>query len=657
MSRNYEASYTASLADPHAFWADAAHHIDWNTLPETTFVRNSNGLCEWFPGGMLNSCYNAVDRHVAAGRGEQVALIYDSAMTSSLEKLTYADLLDKVSRVAGMLANAGVMCGDRVVIYMPMVPEAVFAMLACARIGAIHSVVFGGFAANELAKRIDDARPKIVLSASCGLEPGRIIDYKTLLDRALDVAVHKVRACVILQRSQQVASLVTDRDVDWAEAFGAAGPVDCVSVPASHPLYILYTSGTTGIPKGVVHDNGGHAVALAWSMANIYGVRPGETFWAGSDIGWAVGHSYIVYGPLIHGCTTILYEGKPVGTPDAGAFWRVIREHGVDVFFTAPTAIRAIKRDDPEGSHVAELGTRKLRALFLAGERADPDTLAWAEDMLGVPVIDHWWQTELGWPAAATCLGLGAHQTRHGSAGHPVPGYDFAVLDENGAELPVGEVGSIAIRLPLPPGALTTLWEKAEHFQEAYLDTYPGFYMTGDAGLIDAEGFLHIMSRIDDIINVAGHRLSTGSIEQIIAAHPDVAECAVVGAADPLKGQVPVGLIVLKNRVTRPALEICGEIVRRVRDELGPVAAFKAVGVSQQLPKTRSGKILRGVIRKLADGVDVVPPATMEDPAAIAYVRAGLNAIGYASANREVAGETDAEHVAKKIEQTDVAIS
>ncbi|ARR57759.1 propionyl-CoA synthetase (plasmid) [Rhizorhabdus wittichii DC-6] len=626
---NYKSSYTSSIRDPAGFWLEAAQQIDWDVLPNCAFLKRPDGLNDWFAGGMLNTCFNAVDRHVDAGRGDQTALIYDSAMTSSAQRLTYRELLENVRGVAGMMANAGIVSGDRVIIYMPMVPEAVFAMLACARIGAIHSVVFGGFAANELAKRIDDAKPKLVLTASCGLEPGRIIDYKTLLDRALDLASHDVGTCIVLQRPQLEVGLVAGRDHDWAEAVLRADPVECVSVPAAHPLYILYTSGTTGIPKGVVHDNGGHAVALAWSMANIYGLQQGETFWAGSDIGWAVGHSYIVYGPLLHGCTTILYEGKPVGTPDAGAFWRVIREHGVDIFFTAPTAIRAIKRDDPKGHHVAASGVGKLRALFLAGERADPDTLTWAEAMLGIPVIDHWWQTELGWPAAATCLGLGAVETRHGSAGHPVPGYDFAVLDEDGLELAEGHIGSIVIRLPLPPGTLTTLWEKPEHFQEAYLDTYPGYYMTGDAGMIDTDGYLHIMSRIDDIINVAGHRLSTGSIEQIISSHPDVAECAVIGAADAIKGMIPIGLVVLKKGISRPASDICREVVKRVRDELGPVAAFKSVGVVEQLPKTRSGKILRVVIRKLADGQPVTMPATIDDPAAIESVRIGLQSIGY----------------------------
>jgi propionyl-CoA synthetase len=562
-------------------------------------------------------------------------------MTSSVQQLTYRDLQDRVSRVAGMIANVGVQSGDRVIIYMPMVPEAVFAMLACARIGAVHSVVFGGFAANELAKRIDDAMPKLILTASCGIEPGRIIDYKALVDRALELAEHDVPACIVVQRPQLEVGLVAGRDLDWAEALRNAVPADCVPVPAAQPLYILYTSGTTGIPKGVVRDNGGHAVALAWSMANIYGVQQGDTFWAGSDIGWAVGHSYIVYGPLIHGCTTILYEGKPVGTPDAGAFWRVIRDHSVDVFFTAPTAIRAVKREDPEGLHVAASGTGKLRALFLAGERADPDTLTWAEAMLGIPVIDHWWQTELGWPATATCLGLGAVRSRHGSAGHPVPGYKFAVLDEDGQEMPAGHIGSIVIRLPLPPGALTTLWQKPEHFREAYLAQYPGCYMTGDAGMIDADGYVHIMSRIDDIINVAGHRLSTGSIEQIVSAHADVAECAVIGASDPIKGMVPVGLIVLKNGSVRAASEICEEVVKRVRDELGPVAAFKSVGIVQQLPKTRSGKILRLVIRKLADGHPVMPPATIDDPTALECVRIGLNAIGYGRINPALADGLD----------------
>ena len=626
---DYADVYRRSIEKPEAFWLEAARAIDWIVEPRRAAAVEPDGTWHWFPDGKLNSCYNAVDRHVAAGRGDQLALIYDSAMTDSVRRFTYSELQDQVARVAGMMAAQGVEAGDRVLVYMPMVPEAVFAMLACARLGAVHSVVFGGFAAAELAKRIDDATPKLVLTASCGLEPGRVVAYKPLLDDAIALSAHRPAGCIVLQRPQCTAALAPGRDIDWADAVAAAPYADCVTVASGDPLYILYTSGTTGIPKGVVHDNGGHAVALSWSLPNIYGVQPGETFWSASDIGWAVGHSYIVYAPLFCGCTTVLYEGKPVGTPDAGAFWRVIRDHGVSVLFTAPTAIRAIKRDDPDGKHVAADGIGSLRALFLAGERADPDTLRWAEAMLNVPVIDHWWQTELGWPALAICLGLGETKTRHGSAGKPVPGNHFEVLGPDSGPVAIGETGDIVIRLPLAPGALTTLWQRAEHFRASYLEAHPGYYTTGDAGLIDDEGFVHVMSRIDDIINVAGHRLSTGGIEQIIAAHPDVAECAVIGAADELKGMVPVGLVVLKTGVDRSDDTVCREVVERVRNELGPVAAFKSVAVARLLPKTRSGKILRAVIRRVADGEAVSLPATIDDPSAMDAVREALNSIGY----------------------------
>lgn len=620
----YPAVYAQSLAHPSAFWLEAAQQLDWITPPQTGFAQRADGMADWFPGATLNVCDNALDRHVRAGHGDRIALIYDSAVTGIVRKFSYQEMQEQVARTAGMIAACGVGKGDRVLIYMPMVPEAVFAMLACARLGAIHSVVFGGFAAAELAKRVDDAEPLLVLSASCGLEPNRTIAYKPLLDEALRLSRHEVQSCIILQRPQLEAPLQPGRDLDWASALAMAMPAPCVAVAASDPLYILYTSGTTGIPKGVVHDSGGYAVALAWSLPHIYGVRSGEVFWAASDIGWAVGHSYIVYAPLLVGCTSVLYEGKPVGTPDAGAFWRVIRQHKVDVFFTAPTSIRAIKRDDSEGRFIQRDGTGQLRALFLAGERADPDTVAWAQQKLNVPVIDHWWQTELGWPALATCLGLGATQTRFGSAGMPVPGYRFAVLDAAQDELPAGEQGNIVIKLPMPPGALTTLWQREAHFCAAYLTAHPGYYTTGDAGLIDRDGFVHVMGRIDDIINVAGHRLSTGGIEQIIAAHPDVAECAVVGAADALKGMVPVGLIVLKANVSREHELICQEVMERVRAELGPVAAFKSVAVTTQLPKTRSGKILRATIRSLADGYTPSLPATIEEPGALEAVRDAL---------------------------------
>jgi propionyl-CoA synthetase len=623
-SNLYPSTYAQSLNDPAGFWLEAARLLDWTKPPQTAFTTQANGMADWFADGELNVCDNAVDRHVRAGNGERVALIHDSAMTGEVRTITYAQMQDQVARTAGMLAALGVGKGDRVLIYMPMVPEAVFAMLACARLGAIHSVVFGGFASAELAKRVDDATPKVIMSASCGLEPNRVLAYKPLLNEALRLATHQVPHCLILQRPQLAAELRPGRDLDWQTAFAAAAPAPCVPLAATDPLYILYTSGTTGIPKGVVHDSGGYAVALAWSLPNIYGVQPGETFWAASDIGWAVGHSYITYGPLLLGCTSVMYEGKPVGTPDPGAFWRVIRQHKVSVFFTAPTAIRAIKREDPEGKFIAEHGIGGLRALFLAGERADPDTVQWAQTKLGVPVVDHWWQTELGWPALAVCLGLGARETRLGSAGMPIPGYRFAVLDSVGQKLPAGETGAIVIELPLAPGALTTLWQREEHFVSAYLTANPGYYTTGDAGFGDEDGFVHIMSRMDDIINVAGHRLSTGGIEQIIAAHPDVAECAVVGAADAIKGMIPVGLIVLKANVTRPPADVCREVVERVRKDLGPVAAFKYVAVTSQLPKTRSGKILRATIRAIADGHDPAIPATIEEPRALDAVRAAL---------------------------------
>jgi propionyl-CoA synthetase len=616
----YPEVYADSIADPERFWMEAARAITWAVPPTRAADPQPDGLWRWFPDGRLNTCHNALDRHVEAGRGDRVALIHDSAMTGAVRRFTYAELRDEVALVAGMMAAQGVSTGDRVIIYMPMVPEAVFAMLACARIGAIHSVVFGGFAAAELAKRIDDAAPQLVVTASCGLEPGRIVAYKPLLDAAIAQANHAVPQCLVLQRPQLAADMVEGRDVDWSIARAAAAPADCVILAADHPLYILYTSGTTGIAKGVVHDNGGHAVAMAWSMPAIYGIGGDETFWAGSDIGWAVGHSYIVYGPLIHGCTTVMYEGKPVGTPDAGAFWRVIRDHKVDVFFTAPTAIRAIKRDDPDGRVLAAHGVGRLRALFLAGERADPDTLGWAERMLGVPVIDHWWQTELGWPALGTCLGLGDSRTRHGSAGRPIPGYRFAILDDADQVLPTGEIGDIVIRLPLPPGCLPTLWQRHDHFQDAYLSQHGASYTTGDAGMVDADGFVHVMSRIDDIINVAGHRLSTGAIEQIVSAHPAVAECAVVGADDPIKGMIPIGLIVLKSGAPADERATCDEVIQRVRDELGPVAAFKLVRVVALLPKTRSGKILRNIIRAIANGERPAMPATIDDPAALDHV-------------------------------------
>lgn len=617
----YAEAYRSSVADPAGFWMEAAELIDWDMRPARAADPQADGTWRWFPDGRLNTCHNALDRHVARGRGDRVALIHDSAMTGMIRSFTYAQLRDEVALVAGILCDQGVESGDRVVIYMPMVPEAMFAMLACARIGAIHSVVFGGFASRELANRIDDAKPRLVMTASCGLEPGRTVAYMPLLDAALDLAHHKVNRTIVLQRPQLAARLTEGRDVDWESLRYSARRVSCRPVSSDHPLYILYTSGTTGIAKGVVHDNGGHAVAMAWSMPNIYGIGPDETFWAGSDIGWAVGHSYIVYGPLIHGCTTVMYEGKPVGTPDAGAFWRVVRDHDVNVFFTAPTAIRAIKRDDPEGRWIAAQGTGQLRALFLAGERADPDTLQWAERILQMPVIDHWWQTELGWPALGTCLGLGERATRHGSAGRPIPGFRFEILGPDHASRPFGVTGDIVLRLPLPPGCLPTLWQRPEHFREAYLAQHPSTYTTGDAGLIDEDGFIHVMSRTDDIINVAGHRLSTGTIEQIMAAHPAVAECAVIGADDAVKGTVPVGLLVLKTGVTQGQDKIVEEVIARVRGELGPVAAFKTALIVDALPKTRSGKILRATLRAIVNGDSPPTPATIENPDVLTDIR------------------------------------
>ena len=625
----YAREYQRSLRDPHAFWSEAARAIDWDLAPLAVSQATETGQVRWFAGGKLNTCYNAVDRHVLAGRGSQTALIYDSAMTGERRRYTFAELRDEVARVAGMIRAQGVKSGDRVIIYMPMIPEAVFAMLACARVAAIHSVVFGGFAPPELAKRIDDAKPALLLSASCGLEPGKVIAYKPLVDEALERASHRVPRCVIVQRPQLQAQLISGRDVDWHTELPKAAPVDCVAVDATHPLYVLYTSGTTGVPKGIVRDNGGHAVALRWSMENVFGLKPGETFWAASDIGWVVGHSYIVYAPLLLGCATVLYEGKPVGTPDAGAFWRVIAEHNVSALFTAPTAFRAIRREDPEGLLIAKQRIASLRTLFLAGERADPATLQWAEDKLRVPAIDNWWQTELGWPALATCVGLGESTTRHGSAGRPVPGYQVETLDSQGAKLPHDGIGDIALRLPLPPGCLPTLWNNEAGMRSAYLETHPGYYTTGDAGFRDADGYVHVMSRTDDIINVAGHRLSSGGIEQIVAAHPDVAECAVIGAADAIKGCVPVGLIVLKKGVKRQQETVLREVIAAVRDSIGAVASFRSAAIVTQLPKTRSGKILRGTIRRLADGESCGIPPTIDDPQSLDRVREALASIGY----------------------------
>jgi propionyl-CoA synthetase len=580
-------------------------------------------------GGQLNTCYNALDFHVERGRGKQLALIYDSPVTQTVRTYTYAALRDEVARFAGALRAQGIARGDRIIIYMPMVPEAVIAMLACARLGAVHSVVFGGFAPKELATRIDDAKPKLILSASCGIEVNRVVPYKPLLDQALQLARYRPEHCVILQRPQEPAAIMAGRDLDWEELRAAGAAVDCVPVEATDPLYVLYTSGTTGIPKGVVRDNGGHAVALKWSMEAIYGIGAGEVFWAASDIGWVVGHSYIVYAPLLKGATTILYEGKPVGTPDPGAFWRVASQHGVNVLFTAPTAFRAIKKEDPRGELITRYDLSRFRTLFLAGERCDPDTLLWAQEHLGVPVIDHWWQTETGWPIAANCVGLGMLATKPGSPTKAVPGYDVRVLDEEGREQPPGGIGSIVIRLPMPPGCLPTLWNNDAGFEKSYLSRFPGYYLTADAGYADEDGYLYVMSRIDDIINVAGHRLSTGEMEEVLAGHPDVAECAVLGVTDPIKGEVPLGFVVTKAGVERSPDEIVRELVERVRDMIGPVAAFKTATVVKRLPKTRSGKILRSTMKRIADGVGYDVPATIDDPAILAEIAQSLRALGY----------------------------
>jgi propionyl-CoA synthetase len=622
-------TYARSLKDPDGYWSTLAEDLYWDRRWDRVLDFSRPPYARWFVGGMLNTCYNAVDIHVDRGRGRQKALVYDSPVTNTVRAFTYAELRDEVARFGGALVKQGVGKGDRVILYMPMVPEAVIAMLACARIGAVHSVVFGGFAANELAKRIDDAQPKLILSASCGIEVNRVIPYKPLLDQAIEIARHKVPRCLVLQRPMERATMVAGRDVDWQEALAGASPVDCVPVAATDPLYILYTSGTTGIPKGVVHDNGGHAVALKWSMGGVYGVGAGEVYWAASDIGWVVGHSYIVYAPLLKGCTTILYEGKPVGTPDPGAFWRVVSQHGVVALFTAPTAFRAIKKEDPDGVFIKKYDLSKFRTLFLAGERCDPDTLLWAREKLGVPVIDHWWQTETAWPIAANCVGLGQLPVKPGSPTKPVPGYDVRILGEDNQEMPAGQIGSIAIKLPLPAGCLPTLWNNDAGFEKSYMTVHPGHYLTGDAGYKDEDGYVYIMSRVDDIINVAGHRLSTGGMEEVLAGHPDVAECAVVGVADELKGEVPVGFVVTKAGVTRSDADIVRELIDRVRDKIGPVASFKSATVVKRLPKTRSGKILRGTVKKIADGVPYTAPATIDDPAILDEMTDALKTLGY----------------------------
>jgi propionyl-CoA synthetase len=632
MTSGYAAVYAQWRSDPQAFWREAARRIDWIRPPDAIFDPGAGAYGRWFPDATCNTCYNAVDRHVAQGRGDQLALIYDSPVTGTKKKFTYGQLQDEVSTLAAVLQQFGVGKGDRVVIYMSMTPEAIFAMLACARIGAIHSVVFGGFAANELAKRIDDAEPKAVLSTSCGLEPGRIVHYKPLLDEAIDLAVHKPEAVLLLQRPQATAPLIAGRDHDWAEAVGAARAAGrragCVELAATDPLYILYTSGTTGAPKGVVRDNGGHLVALQWTMSAIYGVAPGEVYWAASDVGWIVGHSYIVYAPLFQGATTLVYEGKPVGTPDAGAFWRVVSEYGVVCLFTAPTTFRAIRKEDPDAEHLKRYDVSSLRSLFLAGERADSDTVQWAESILGVPVIDHWWQTETAWAIAANPLGLGVLPVKHGSAGVPMPGYDVEIVDDGGHPVGPDAMGAIVIRLPLPPGNLPTLWRQDERMKDSYLRDFPGFYRTADAGYKDGDGYLHIMCRTDGIINVAGHRLSTGGMEEVLSAHPAVAECAVIGVKDALKGEIPCGFIILKSGVATPPNVVENDLIQLVRDKIGPVAAFKIAIVVNRLPKTRSGKILRGTMKKIADHDPWTMPATIDDPAILDDIAAAIRSKG-----------------------------
>lgn len=633
MTSRYSKVYAEWRADPQAFWAEAAKAIDWMQPPRRIFDESAGVYGRWFPDATCNTCFNALDRHVERGRGDQVAVFYDSPVTATKRSITYAELLDETATLAAVLGDLGVVKGDRVIIYMPMIPEAIVAMLACARIGAIHSVVFGGFAAKELATRIDDAEPKLVLTASCGVEPGRLVEYKPLLDLAIGLSKNKPQTCVVFQRPQHEAKMTPKRDHDWtalATAARAAGKrAPCVELAATDPLYILYTSGTTGQPKGVVRDNGGHLVALEWSMTNLYGVAPGETYWAGSDIGWVVGHSYIVYAPLVHGCSTVLYEGKPVGTPDAGAFWRVIDEYKVAAFFTAPTALRAVRKEDPKAEKLAAHSIASLRTLFLAGERADPDTLAWAEDALKIPVVDHWWQTETGWAIAANPVGLGIMPIKRGSPTVPMPGYVVDIVDEASHPVPTGAMGSIVIKLPLPPGCLPTLYRHDERMRESYLKEFPGYYKTADAGFKDEDGYLTILGRTDDIINVAGHRLSTGGMEEVVASHPAVAECAVLGVKDDIKGEQPCGFLVLKAGVNRPHEEIEREVIALVRDKIGPVAAFKHALVVARLPKTRSGKILRGTMKKIADHDPWATPATIEDPATLDEISAALKAKGF----------------------------
>jgi propionyl-CoA synthetase len=631
MSQSYSDVHRQSVENPEAFWGEAAAELYWYKKWDKVLDDANPPFYRWFAGGVTNTCYNVLDRHVDEGRGNQTAVIYDSPVTGTIEKYTYREFRDRVALFAGALQARGVHKGDRVIIYMPMIPEAVIAMLACARLGAIHSVVFGGFASQELAIRIDDCKPKVIVSASCGIEHGRIIDYKRLLDFAIELAHFKPEFCIIFQREQLKAPLNEERDMTWKQSLLGVTPAQCVPVEATDPLYILYTSGTTGQPKGIVRDNGGHMVALRWTMENVYGVKPGEVYWAASDVGWVVGHSYIVYAPLLHGCTTIIFEGKPVGTPDPGTFWRIISEHDVSVLFTAPTAFRAIKKEDPAGSFIRKYNFSKFRTLFLAGERADPDTVRWAEQHLQVPVIDHWWQTETGWAIAANCQGIEPGPVKYGSASKAVPGYNVQVINEELEHLPPGQMGDIVVRLPLPPGTMTTLWKADNRFNESYMKRFPGFYQTSDAGYIDEEGYIYIMSRTDDIINVAGHRLSTGAIEAELCEHPDVAESAVIGVADDLKGEVPLGFLVLKAGVDTPPELIVKHVIEFVRENIGPVASFKQAIIVNRLPKTRSGKILRGTMRKIANGEEYAMPATIDDPAILEEIREALQTIGYAS--------------------------
>ncbi len=630
-NQSFEEVYQRSIDDPHGFWRQVAEDVHWDKVPDTILDDSNAPFYKWYPDGEINACYNALDLHVESGRADQNALIYDSPVTGQVRKYTFRELRDEVAKVAGALAARGVGKGDRVVVYMPMIPESVMAMLACARLGAIHSVVFGGFAANELAVRIDDAKPKAVMAASCGIEGSRIIAYKPLLDGAIDLARHKPDFTLLLQRPQSEASMVEGRDVDWADAAAAADPAPCAKVKATDPLYILYTSGTTGQPKGVVRDTGGYVVALKWSMKNIYDVDPGDVYWAASDVGWVVGHSYICYGPLLNGNTTVVYEGKPVGTPDPGAFWRVIADHKIKALFTAPTAFRAIKKEDPNGEYLSKYDLSGLETLYLAGERCDPDTLHWAEEKLQVPVIDHWWQTETGWAICANCKGIELLPVVPGSPTRAVPGYNVMVLDENKQPVAPGDIGALVIKLPLPPGTFPTLWNAEDRFLSSYMESFPGFYETGDAGYIDENGYVYVMARTDDVINVAGHRLSTGAMEEVLASHPDVAECAVIGAADKLKGQMPVGFVVLNAGVDRDHAEIVKEVVKLVREQIGPVAAFKVCTVIKRLPKTRSGKILRATMRKIADSEEHKVPATIDDPVILDEITEALKAIGYAA--------------------------